>query len=162
MYWHILLPTDGSDVAAHAAGRGIVLARSLKAAVTALHVTPVFRPSEMFAHAVMREAQEAEVQSRQDAHNALDPIVRIARAAGVACTAVHRVSDKPWEAIVAVAAEAHCDLIVMASHGMSGVRALVLGSTTNKVVTHAKVPVLVWPVGQRTIGPHPSYPRARW
>jgi nucleotide-binding universal stress UspA family protein len=144
MFRHILLPTDGSDLSAHAAGRGILLARSMKAVVTALHVTPVFRPTEVFAHAVMREAQEAEVHSRQDAHKVLDPIMRVARAAGVTCAAVHRVSDKPWEAIVAVAAEAGCDLIVMASHGLSGVRALVLGSTTNKVVAHARVPVLVW------------------
>ncbi|HTT09335.1 MAG TPA: universal stress protein [Burkholderiaceae bacterium] len=144
MFQHILLPLDGSDVSARAARRGIAFARSIKAEVTLLHVTPVFRPTELHAHAVMREAQEAEAHATQDAHKVLDPAERIARAEHVACFAIHRVGDRPWEAIVAVAAEQGCDLILMASHGHSGVRALVLGSTTNKVVAHAKVPVLVW------------------
>ena len=153
MFHHLLLPIDGSAVSDRAARRGIDFARSTGAEVTLLHVTRVFRPSEVHAHAVMREAREAEVSARQDAHKVLDPLARAARAEHVACTAIHRVSDKPWEAIVALAAEQGCDLIAMASHGHTGVRALVLGSTTNRVVAHAPVPVLVWrepqTVGQR-------------
>jgi len=144
MFKHILLATDGSDPSRGATSRGIGFALAMGAPVTVLHVTPVFRPSEVYAHAVMREALEAEARAKQDAHKVLDPIARGARAAGVACTPVHRVSDKPWESIVAIAVEAECDLISMASHGYTGIRALVLGSTTNKVVAHAKVPVLVW------------------
>src|SRR6516162_9068093 len=144
MYKHILLATDGSALSREAARSGVAFARSLGARVTALHVTPVFRPSEMHAHAILREAHEEEVRSRAAAHRVLDAVMRIAHHAGVKCEWMHRVSDRPWEAIVKTAAEEGCDLISVGSHGWSGVRALVLGSTTNKVLAHARVPVLVW------------------
>jgi nucleotide-binding universal stress UspA family protein len=56
---------------------------------------------------------------------------------------VHRVSTSPYEEIIGLAADAGCDLIFMASHGRRGVAALLLGSETNKVLTHSKIPVLV-------------------
>lgn len=144
MLKHILVPTDGSELSRRAAGRGAAFAHTLGARVTVLHVTPVFRPSELHAHAVMREAREDEERSRGQAQKALGAIARIAQSAGVACATVHRVSDKPWEAILQVAAEEGCDLVFMGSHGYSGFRALVLGSTTSKVLAHATLPVLVW------------------
>jgi len=150
MYEHILLPTDGSALSREATRRGVAFARALGARATALHVTPVFRPSELHAHAILREVYEEEVRSRAAAHRVLDVVVRIAHHAGVACEPMHRVSDRPWEAILQAAAEEGCDLISMGSHGWSGVRALVLGSTTNKVLAHARLAVLVWPP------PHPS------
>ncbi len=52
-------------------------------------------------------------------------------------------ADRPYEAIIGTASAKGCDLIVMASHGRKGVAALVLGSETQKVLTHCKVPVLV-------------------
>jgi nucleotide-binding universal stress UspA family protein len=148
MYEHILLATDGSALSREAARRGVACARSLGARVTALHVTPVFRPSEMHAHAILREVHEEEVRSRAAAHRVLDVVMRIAHHEGVKCESMHRVSDRPWEAIVQAADEEGCDLISMGTHGWSGVRALVLGSTTNKVLAHARVPVLVWPPPQ--------------
>ena len=66
-----------------------------------------------------------------------------ATAAGVRCEAFHIKHDRPWEAILQVAEQKGCDLIVMASHGRAGVSAVVLGSETNKVLTHSKLPVLV-------------------
>src|SRR5262249_35740389 len=148
MYEHLLLPTDGSALSREAAERGVALARSLGARVTALHVTPVFRPSEMHAHAILREVHEEEGRAHAAAHRVVDAVMRIAHRSGVECEWMHRVSDRPWEAIVQTAAEEGCDLISMGSHGWSGVRALVLGSTTNKVLAHARVPVLVWPPPQ--------------
>jgi nucleotide-binding universal stress UspA family protein len=143
MYKHLLLPTDGSDLSRHAAEDGVRFARAIGAQVTALHATPVFRPTELHAHAVMREAREDEERSRRLAQKALEPVAQAARAAGVTCTLVHRVTDRPWEAILQVAAEHGCDVIFMASHGWSGIRALILGSETSRVLTHAKIPVLV-------------------
>ena len=64
-------------------------------------------------------------------------------AAGVTCTVLHRSNDDPWEEIIKVAKERGCDLIFMASHGRRGVGALLLGSETNKVLTHSTIPVLV-------------------
>ena len=70
-------------------------------------------------------------------------VTEAARAASVPCTPVHRVSHSPYEAIIALAEEAGCDLIFMASHGRSGIAAVLIGSETNKVLTHSKIPVLV-------------------
>jgi nucleotide-binding universal stress UspA family protein len=61
----------------------------------------------------------------------------------VPCTGVRVVSDEPYEAIIATARERHCDLIVMASHGRKGIKGLLLGSETQKVLVHSAIPVLV-------------------
>jgi nucleotide-binding universal stress UspA family protein len=70
-------------------------------------------------------------------------IDKLARAANVQAETVRQSNDHPWEAIVHTAKEKHCDLIVMASHGRRGVAGLVLGSETQKVLTHTTIPVLV-------------------
>ena len=148
MYQHLLLPTDGSELSERAARDGVRFAKSLGAQLTVLHVTPLFYPSELPAPARGREyaarAREYEESSKENAARALGPIERMAREAGVVCSAVHRVTDSPWEVIINVAAERGCDLIFMASHGRRGVSALLIGSETNKVLTHTKIPVIVW------------------
>ena len=63
--------------------------------------------------------------------------------AGVAVDFVLKTSDSPHRAIIDAAEELGCDVIVMASHGRRGINALLLGSETNKVLTHCKIPVLV-------------------
>jgi nucleotide-binding universal stress UspA family protein len=71
-------------------------------------------------------------------------VAEAARAAGVTCETVQLVQDHTHEAIIAAAKQRGCDLIVMASHGRSGIAAVVLGSVTNKVLTHTTIPVLVY------------------
>jgi nucleotide-binding universal stress UspA family protein len=66
-----------------------------------------------------------------------------AKQAGVPCDTIQVKDAYPYKAIIATAADRGCDLIVMASHGRSGLSAVVLGSVTNKVLTHTKTPVLV-------------------
>lgn len=144
MYKHILLPTDGSELSERAAREGFRFAKSIGARLTALYTTPPFYPTEFEAHNVVEHAEEHERKSKIDARRVLDVIEQIARDAEVACTAVHRLSDVPWEEIIKVAAKQGCDVIFMASHGRRGVGALLLGSETNKVLTHSKIPVLVW------------------
>ena len=68
----------------------------------------------------------------------------MATAAGVTCNVVHVEHHHPYEAIITAAKKAHCDLIVMASHGRRGYAAVLLGSETVKVMTHSKIPVLVY------------------
>ena len=143
MYKHILLPTDGSELSAKAVRDGIQLAKEIGARVTALTVTPPFYPSEMSPSALTAHAEEHEAKSKAAAQRALGFVEETARAAGVPCTPVHRVNDGPFEEIIKVAGEAGCDLIFMASHGRRGVSALLLGSETNKVLTHSRIPVLV-------------------
>ena len=143
MYKHILLPTDGSELSERAAQAGVRLAKSIGAQITAVHATPLFYPSELHARTAPQDALEHEKLSKDNARRALDAIERIARDADVAFTAVHRASERPWEVIIDVAHERGCDLIFMASHGRRGISALLIGSETNKVLTHSKLPVLV-------------------
>ncbi len=144
MYKHILFPTDGSELSERAARDGIRFAKSIGAQLTALHTTPLFYPTEFQTRNAPERAEEHEKQSKEDARRVLDVIKQMARDADVGCTAVHRVSERPWEEIINVAAEHGCDVIFMASHGRRGVSALLIGSETNKVLTHSKIPVLVW------------------
>jgi nucleotide-binding universal stress UspA family protein len=71
-------------------------------------------------------------------------IMRAAKAADVPCDTALQTSDQPYEAIIATAKEKGCDLILMASNGRRGVQAFLLGSETQKVLTHSKIPVLVF------------------
>jgi nucleotide-binding universal stress UspA family protein len=143
MYQHILLPTDGSELSTQAVRAGIRLAKSLGARVTALNTTSQFYPSQMLAREIIEHAREYEGQVKEEVARVLGVVEEAAREAGVACNALHRASDSPWEEIIKVATEQGCDLIVMASHGRHGVSALLLGSETTKVLTHSKIPVLV-------------------
>ena len=143
MYRHILLPTDGSELSATAVRDGVRFAKEIGARVTALHVTPPFHPTELTPSVFTAHLEEHEARAKASARRALDDVTAVAGAAGVACTTLHRESLSPYEAIIAVAGEAGCDLIFMASHGRRGVAALLLGSETSKVLTHSKIPVLV-------------------
>ena len=80
---------------------------------------------------------------KKQAATVLDHVANAAKQAGVPCDTVQVEDMQPYEAIIATATDRACDLIVMASHGRSGLSAMVLGSVTNKVLTHAKTPVLV-------------------
>jgi len=143
MYKHILLPTDGSELSLTAVRDGVRFAKEIGARVTALHVTAPFHPTEMTPSAFTAHLQEHDANAKESAEQALGAFTEAARAAGVPCATVHRVSNSPYEAIIALAGEAGCDLIFMASHGRRGVAALLLGSETSNVLTHSKIPVLV-------------------
>jgi nucleotide-binding universal stress UspA family protein len=143
MYKHILIPTDGSDLSKQAVKQGAAFAKSLHAKVTAVTVTPTF-------HAITAEplmVTDTEPEFRKDsaarAKKLLDVAKSAARAAGIRFEGVHVVNDQPFAAIISTARKKGCDLIFMASHGRKGITALVLGSETNKVLTHTKIPVLV-------------------
>ena len=142
MYKNILIATDGSDLATHAAKQGIALAKAVTAKVTALTVT---EPFHWFAPNIPADAQPAYVQGMQQvAARALGVIADAAKSADVSCEIVHVEDDHPYRAIIDTATSKHCDLIVMASHGRSGVSAVILGSQTVKVLTHSRIPVLVY------------------
>jgi nucleotide-binding universal stress UspA family protein len=143
MYKHILLPTDGSELSERAIREGVRFAKSIGARVTALHVTPPFYPAGLNPGAFTAQADEHARRSKESARGALDFAERTAREAGVSCAVRHQESDSPWNEIIKTATDEACDLIFMASHGRRGVAALVLGSETNKVLTHSKIPVLV-------------------
>jgi nucleotide-binding universal stress UspA family protein len=143
MFKHILVATDGSPLSELAIGGGVNLAKALDARVTGLHV---IEPFHFFGGAEMASEtrEQYEKASLIRAQTYLDRIAAAAKQAGVSCDCVTEMSGNPFEAIMAAAETRGCDLIVMASHGRRGIRGLLLGSETVKVLTHSKIPVLVF------------------
>jgi nucleotide-binding universal stress UspA family protein len=146
MYRHILIPTDGSDLAHHAVTNGLSLAKSVGAKVTVIIVEEPFNwfnISETQAQRAPEELAKHTEQIKKHAASVLNRVGDAAKQAGVPCDTIQVEDEHPYQAIIATAGDRGCDLIVMASHGRSGLSAVVLGSVTNKVLTHTKTPVLV-------------------
>ncbi len=142
MFKRILVPTDGSDITAKAVDTTIRLAQSIGARVYTISV------KEPFPYSAISEMQPTPPQEFFDAQERIAAkrilAVRDAcAAANVPCDAHTVEALHPWEAIIEHAQRMECDLVVMASHGRRGVTALLLGSETQKVLTHSKIPVLV-------------------
>lgn len=147
MYEHILIATDGSQLAAKALLTGISLAKACNAKVTVVTVTRPFNSmgdkEHMFSGLPEAVRQQAIGYLFEEAKATLKNAGNVAKTAGVECALRSEESAHPFEAIIAVAKNDDCDLIVMASHGRSGASQLLLGSETTKVLTHTEIPVLV-------------------
>ena len=142
MFKRILVPTDGSDITAKAVDTTIALAKSVGAQVFTISA------KEPFPYSAISEMQPTPPQEFFDAQERIasqrvQAVVAKCAAAGVPCQAHTVEALHPWEAIIDHAKRMECDLLVMASHGRRGVSALLLGSETQKVLTHTKVPVLI-------------------
>jgi nucleotide-binding universal stress UspA family protein len=146
MFKHILVPTDGSQLSADTSRRAIAFAKEIGAKVTFFFAKPdypvafygegaLIDPTTPDKFAEMAEQQAKEILAANEA---------AAKAEGVTCASVSSVSDIPYEAIIAAAEQTGADLIFMASHGRRGISGLLLGSETQKVLTHSKIPVLVY------------------
>lgn len=148
MFTNILIPTDGSELSQKAVNAGIDLAKALQARITALHVVvlPSVYPLEMGMMPPLGEHVEDNVEKALQAagETYLDRICMAAAAAGLACDRLLVKNNDPWKGIVETAQTKRCDLIIMGAHGRRGLSALVLGSETNKVLSHSKIPVLVY------------------
>ena len=145
MYRKILIATDGSPISRKAVRQGVALAKQVGAKVIGFFSPPDYRVmlySEFVPPIVMTE-REFQEQSRKAAEKQLDFVEKTAKAARVPYQGCYGPSIVPWQAIIDAATKKKCDLIVMGSHGRSGLAGLVLGSQTNKVLTHSKIPVLV-------------------
>jgi nucleotide-binding universal stress UspA family protein len=143
MYTNILMPTDGSELAAKAIRHGIALAKRIGAKVTALTVIPPFHTFTTDTQMIEDTPAQYKARMQEHAEKTLGAVVNAAQAAAVSCEAVHVEHEHPYQAIIDIADLKDCDLIVMASHGRHGISAIVLGSETVKVLTHCKIPVLV-------------------
>lgn len=142
MYKRILFPTDGSEISGKAMQTAIGMAKLAGAELFVLSV------KEPFPYSAISEMQPVPPQEFFDAQERIaaarvKEATTAATAAGVPCKG-HTVEGlHPWEAMLDHAKAQGCDLIVMASHGRRGVSALLLGSETQKLLTHSTVPVLV-------------------
>ena len=147
MYRHLLIPTDGSELAHKAVVQGLSLAKLCGAKVTALTVEHPFYAYDVLPSSKMDNISGVftEYAEYVKAHSTsiLSEVADAAKDSGVPCELVQIEQDQAHEAIIAVATKKGCDLIVMASHGRSGLAAVLLGSVAVKVLTHTKLPVLV-------------------
>ena len=143
MYKHILIATDGSELAGKAVAAGFELARELEAQVTAVTVTEPWTAFVGGDATFGFPIDEYEKSANESASRILAGVVELARKAGINCTTVHGKDQYPSEGILETAAKNGCDVIVMASHGRRGLGRLLLGSVAAKVLTNSTVPVLI-------------------
>ena len=147
MYRHILIPTDGSELASKAVAEGVKLAGALGSRITFLTVSVPFASLGDHEHAFSglpdTVRQQAQAYLEAEGRAALATSSSIAKSAGVAAATLWLENNHPYDAIIDAAKSKGADLILMASHGRSGIKAVLLGSTTQKVLAHTQLPVLV-------------------
>jgi nucleotide-binding universal stress UspA family protein len=143
MFKHILLPTDGSNLSQAVIQKGVQLAKSIKAKITGISVVPEEKYYLYQTGISMQEKDERAKHQKLQANRNLAVLEKAAKEAGVPCETLCEIGDHPYETIIRVAEKRGCDLIFMASHGRRGLKGLLLGSETQKVLTHSKTPVLV-------------------
>lgn len=146
MFKHILIPTDGSALSQETARRAVSFAKEAGAQVTVFFAKPEY-PIAYFGEGALIDPTTPEKfaeLAEQQAAEYLGEVQKLCAESGVTCRTVSATSDVPYEAIIEAAEKSACDLIFMASHGRRGISGLLLGSETNKVLTHSKIPVLVY------------------
>jgi nucleotide-binding universal stress UspA family protein len=144
LYRNILIATDGSELANKSVEYGVHFAKESSAKITAVTVTEPFHLISVSPSQIEYTRSEYKKHSEAEAEKVLGVVSAAAERAGVICETVHIEHEHVYRAIIDAAASKGCDLIVMASHGRHGMAAVVLGSETLKVLTHSKIPVLVY------------------
>ncbi|MGI9133485.1 MAG: universal stress protein [Rhodoferax sp.] len=146
MFNHILLPIDGSDLSDQALEKALERIKGGDIRLTVLYVKPNSESSIYGETALLRSMDPALLERVVEGHakSVLDRVAGRAQAAGVAVELATVVADEPYEGIIAAAAAHDCDLILMASHGYRGIKGMVLGSQTHKVLVNSRLPVLVY------------------
>lgn len=144
MFKHILLPTDGSAASESAIEQSVRFAGEIGAKVTGIYVIPKFHVITTRTEMLEDTREKYEKDSGADAKKYLAAIEAAAKEAHVPCETMYVSSDHPYEEIIRAAEDRQCDLVAMASHGRRGVQGLLIGSETQKVLTHCRIPVLVY------------------
>jgi nucleotide-binding universal stress UspA family protein len=143
MYKHLLIATDGSELAQKAIDQGLALTKALDARATAITVTEPWTSAVYDQGGIAFPVDDYEKAVTADASKILSKISDTAKKADVRCATIHVKDRFPAEGIIETAKACGCDLIVMASHGRRGLRRLILGSQANEVVTQSTIPVLI-------------------
>jgi nucleotide-binding universal stress UspA family protein len=145
MFKHVLICTDGSTLATKAAKGAIALAKALRAKVTVYCAVENLLPIYSEGYAFDQQTTERfESAIHAVAQKRVDAIGKLAKAAGVTCKTLVTEAEAPDEGIIKAAKSQKCDVIVMASHGRRGITKLIMGSVTQNVLTHSKIPVVVY------------------
>lgn len=146
MFKHLFVPTDGSTLSQETVRHAIRFAKESGARITFFYAKPEY-PVAFYGEGALIDPTTPEKFAKmaaQQADEILGICTKLAAEAQVESAVATKTSDIPYEAIIAAAATAGCDLIFMASHGRRGFGGLLLGSETQKVLTHSRIPVLVY------------------
>ena len=146
MFKHDLVPSDGSEFSQSTVRRAVSFAKEAGARITAYYAKPEF-PVTYYGEGVLIDTTTPEqfaVLAEEQAQKILSYVESLCQEAGVSFTKLTSTTDIPYEGIIEAAETNGCDLIFMSSHGRRGLSGLILGSETNKVLTHTKIPVLVF------------------
>ncbi len=156
MYKNILLPTDGLGKCQHGTCHGVMLAKGLKAKVTAVCITgkltsqdilKIYDSNQLVTASDARRAKEAlagaDAAKKEEAGKALEVAKKMCDSAGVPCELSHLPGEAPADGILKVAAEKSCDLIFISTHGNPGVFGSLFGTVATKILSHSRIPVLV-------------------
>ena len=139
----ILVPTDGSPLSLKAIEGAVSLAIKLRSSMVGVTIVEPYPYEAISNHTPVESRAQHEARMQSEAAGRLMPLTAAAKAAGVPLETVVKTSISPYEAIIQTANEYACDGIVMSSHGRRGLSGLLLGSETQKVLTHSTIPVLV-------------------
>ena len=146
MFKHILVPTDGSELSTDTVTRAVSFAKETGAKITFFFAKPDY-PVAFYGEGALIDPTTPEKfaqMAEQQAQDVLGKAKKLADAAGVSCDLLSTTGDIPYAAIIDASKKTGCDLIFMASHGRRGFSGLLLGSETQRVLTHTKIPVLVY------------------
>ena len=146
MYKHVLMPVDGSDISRKAIQAGIAFAKQLGAEVTAYHALEASR-SNVYGEGIVIDVNSFRAfQDREGelAASYVSEVSEAAKVAGLQCESIVSRPAVPYLGIIEAAEKSGCDVIFVPSHGRGELAALLLGSTTQKVLAHTKIPVLVY------------------
>lgn len=143
MFKKILVPTDGTELSAKAIDGAVEVARQLGAQIIGVTVIEPYSYSSLSEYRP-ESFEDYEARMEKVARQRLEKLESVAKAANVPVETVIARSFSPYEAIIDTAKERGCDAIFMASHGRRGLNAVLLGSETQKVLTHSTIPVMVY------------------
>jgi nucleotide-binding universal stress UspA family protein/hemerythrin-like domain-containing protein len=160
MFRHLLVPIDDSPLSTETVRQAAVFAGTLDAKITFFHAKADYGGSGLGALERVMSPTAFNEQMAGEARALLAKAEAVARAANVPFASVYVTSDRPYAAIVDAAHRNGCDLIFMASHGERGLKSLILGSQTQRVLQHTTIPVLVASVEGNAPAPHHAAPLA--
>lgn len=146
MFQHLLVPTDGSELSQATVEKAVKFASEVGARITFYYAQPDF-PMPIYGEGALIDPTTPEQfaqSSAAEAKSILEKANAAAQALGVTATTETVVSEVPYEGIIEAAERHACDLIFMASHGRKGLAGLLLGSEAQKVLSHSKIPVLIY------------------
>ena len=143
MYKHIIVATDGSDIAGEALNHAIDLAKAIGAKLSAVTVTEPFEMIAFAEQAAVISPTDYKESTAEYAKKILGAAASTAKAAGMDCAEIHAENRYAYQGIIDAAKTNGADLIVIGSHGRSGIEGFLLGSQAVKLLTHTKIPALV-------------------